>query len=260
MTDFAEIDGCRLAYEQAGEGPPLVLVHGFGLDRRLWEPQVAAFAGRFTVIRYDCRGFGQSTGELDGRYRHGADLRALLEHLGVERATVGGMSMGGQIALELAALEPERVERLVLVDPFLADFDFSEAWAGMWGALAQLARTRGIEVAKETWREGMLFSVDDRAPEAGALLRRMMEDWSGWHLEHPSHFPYERISPRLSDVRAPTLITAGELDLPDFLRIAELLEERIPAARRALLPEAGHVPNLERPEAFNRVLARFLAS
>lgn len=260
MTDFAELDGCRLAYERAGEGPALVLVHGFGLDRRLWEPQAEALAGRFTVIRPDCRGFGLSTGELDQGYRHGADLCALLDHLGVERATVGGMSMGGQIALELAVLDPDRVERLVLVDPFLADHQFSEAWHGMWKALAQLARNQGIEAAKETWRDGMLFSVDDRAPRAGALLRSMMEDWSGWHLEHPEHFPYERISPRLSEVRVPTLITVGELDLPDFHAIAERLEQRLGEARRVTIAGAGHVPCLEDSAAFGELLEPFLGA
>jgi len=260
MTDFAELDGCRLAYEREGRGPALVLVHGFGLDRRLWEPQAEALRSRFDVIRPDCRGFGLSTGALDGGYRHGADVSALLDHLGIERATIGGLSMGGQIALELAVLDPARVERLVLVDPYLADHAFSDAWRGMWDALAQLARTQGVEAAKETWRQGMLFSVDDRAPRAGALLHRMMEDWSGWHLQHPGHFPYERLSPRLSEVRVPALIAVGELDLPDFHAIAEQLERRLPDARRVTIPGAGHVPSLEDPERFGELLQEFLGA
>ncbi len=256
--DYAELAGCRLCFERAGSGPPLVFVHGFGLDHRLWEPQFERFAASHSVVRYDLRGFGASTGSLEDGYTHGADLVALLDHLGLERATLVGLSLGGQVALELGALHPERVERLVLVDPFLADYDFSEVWIGMWKALSTLASSRGLETAKETWREGMLYSVSERKPEAAALLHEMMHDWSGWHLAHPEHYPYVSISPRLGEIRAPALVVAGELDLPDFLAIAEGLEARVPGARRALIPDAGHVPNLEQREDFNELLGDFL--
>jgi pimeloyl-ACP methyl ester carboxylesterase len=256
--DFAELPDCRLCFERAGSGAPLVFVHGYGLDHRLWGPQVEPFATSRTVVNYDLRGFGASTGSLEQGYTHSADLLALLDHLELERATIVGLSMGGQVALELGALHPERVERLVLVDSFLADYEFSEAWIGMWGALAKLASTRGIDTAKETWLEGMLFSVTERKPHAAAVLREMMEGWSGWHLAHPGHFPYVSVSERLVDVRAETLIVVGELDLPDFLSIAERIDERLPAGRRVQVPGAGHVPNLEEPEQFNTLLGEFL--
>jgi pimeloyl-ACP methyl ester carboxylesterase len=259
MTAFAELADCRLAYERRGSGPALVFIHGFGLDRRLWDPQFAHLDGRGELVRYDCRGFGESSGSLEGEYRHGADLEALLDHLGIERATLVGMSMGGQIALETAVLRPERVERLVLVDAFLADFEFSEAWRGMWRALAKLARSQGLEAAKQTWREGMLFRMEERFPEAARALGEMMESWSGWHLAHPDHYPYRSISARLSEVSAPALVAVGELDLPDFQAIADRIAGRLPRAERAVIPGAGHVPCLETPAAFHRALDAFLA-
>ena len=259
MTAFADLTetGCRLRYERRGDGEPIVFVHGYGLDHRLWQPQFERLDG--DLVRYDCRGFGSSTGSLEGDYRHGADLVALMDHLGIERATLFGMSMGGQVVLETAVLNPERVARLVLVDPFLADFDFSEAWRGMWDALAQLAETRGLASARETWREGMLYRMDERYPRAAEALRRMMDDWSGWHLGQPEHYPYRSISHRLGELTMPALLTVGELDLPDFHAIADRIEARLPGVERALIPGAGHVPNLETPEAFHRVVEPFLA-
>jgi len=256
--DFADLPGCRLAFERAGSGPPLVFVHGFGLDHRLWGPQFERFAASHMVVRYDLRGYGASSGSLEDGYTHGGDLVALLDHLELECATLVGLSMGGQVALELGVLHPERVERLVLVDSFLADHDFSEAWVGMWKALSQLATSRGLETAVETWREGMLFSVAQREPQAAALLREMMDSWSGWHLAHPEHYPYVPVSPRLAEIRAEALVVVGELDLPDFAAIAERLGERLPVVRREVVPGAGHVPNLEQAEAFNALLAGFL--
>ena len=258
MPSFAELADCRLAYERRGSGPSFVFIHGFGLDRRLWEPQFAHLAGRADLLRYDCRGFGESSGALEGDYRHGADLVALLDHQGIERATLVGMSMGGQIALETAVLHPERVERLILIDSFLADFEFSEAWQGMWRALRQLARSQGLEAAKETWREGMLFSMEDRFPPAAEALRAMMDDWSGWHLGHPEHYPYRSISHRLAEIAVPALVAVGELDLPDFHAIAKRIAASVPRAQHAVIPLAGHVPSLETPQAFHRAVDAFL--
>ena len=208
--------------------------------------------------RYDCRGRGRSSGPRGGGYRRGADLLALLDHQEIASATLVGMSMGGQIALETAVLAPERVERLVLVDPFLADFEFSEAWRGMWRALKQLSRSQGLEAAKETWREGMLFSMEDRFPAAAEALSAMMDTWSGWHLAHTDHYPYRSISHRLAEVAAPALVAVGELDLPDFHAIAERIAAGVPRAERAVIPGAGHVPSLETPAAFHAALDPFL--
>jgi pimeloyl-ACP methyl ester carboxylesterase len=211
------------------------------------------------MLRFDCRGFGESSGPLDDGFRHVDDLRALLDQLGIGRATLVGLSMGGQIAMETALLHPERVERLVLVDPFLADFDFSPDWHGMWRELAYQAHEQGIEAAKATWCEAMLFSLEVRHPEAAARLRSMMSGWSGWHLAHPQHFPYVRLSPRLSEIRAPTLVLVGELDLPDFQAIAKQIEHSLPRVQRVVVPGVGHQPNLEDPARFHALVDSFLA-
>ena len=113
-SGFVDVGGTSLYYEVAGAGAPVVLVHGFGLDRRMWDEQVDVLAERFTVVRYDLRGFGRSNAERV-EFWPTEGLRALLDFLKVERATLVGLSLGGIVAADFASEHPERVERLVLV-------------------------------------------------------------------------------------------------------------------------------------------------
>ena len=115
-----ERPGARLAYEVTGDGPAVVLVHGFGLDRRMWDPQAEHLAARFRVVRYDCRGFGAS-GPFDPAvpYTHAGDLVALLDHLAIGDAALVGLSFGGRVVLQAALAAPARVRGLVLLDAVL---------------------------------------------------------------------------------------------------------------------------------------------
>lgn len=258
-AQWADLDGCRLRYELAGSGPGVVFVHGYGLDRRMWDGAFERLAASHTVVRYDCRGFGESEGALDDSYTHGGDLLALLDHLDLGRVDLVGLSMGSQASMEVAVQWPERVRRLVLPGPWLADYSFSKDYRDMWTLLASQAQDYGVEVAKEMWRESMLFNLETRSPTAGARLREIMGRWTGWHLAHVAHFPYAKVSERLAGVCAPTLVVLGELDLPDFKGVAQRIAERVPGAELVVLPEVGHVPNLEAPEVFEPLAERFLA-
>lgn len=146
---FVEVKGSQIYFETAGSGPSLVLVHGFSLDRRMWDPQFEMLAARFSVLRYDCRGFGLSFLPTKETYTHGEDLRALLAHLKIERAIVMGLSMGGQIALELATSHHGVVQKLILVDPFLSDFSFSDEWRKMRMRMAEKGAAGDVNAAKE---------------------------------------------------------------------------------------------------------------
>src|SRR5260370_24216882 len=114
------LPGARLVYEVTGDGPAVVLVHGFGLDMRMWDPQARALAGPFPLVRYDCRGFGAS-GPFDPAvlYTHAGDLVALLDHIGVGDAALVGLSFGGRVVLETALAAPARARGLVLLDAVL---------------------------------------------------------------------------------------------------------------------------------------------
>src|SRR4029077_5137260 len=119
-TAVLPLPGAGLAYEVTGDGPAVVLVHGFGLDMRMWGPQVEHLGARYRVVRYDCRGFGAS-GPFDPAvpYTHAADLVALLDHLAIGQAVLAGLSFGGRVVLQTALAAPARVRGLVLLDAVL---------------------------------------------------------------------------------------------------------------------------------------------
>ena len=123
--------GARLAYEVTGDGAPVVLVHGFGLDMRMWDPQVEQLAGRFRVVRYDCRGFGAS-GPFDPAhgYTHAGDLLALLDHLSIGQAVLAGLSFGGRVVMQTALSAPARVRGLALLDAVLDGVSWDSGSAG----------------------------------------------------------------------------------------------------------------------------------
>jgi 3-oxoadipate enol-lactonase len=116
----AEVNGTRLYYEGAGSGHPLVLIHGFGLDTRMWDDQFDVFARHYRVVPYGMRGYGDSAPPADESYSHTDDLKALLEHLSIDRAHVLGQSRGGAVAIDFALAHPGATSALVLVDPVLA--------------------------------------------------------------------------------------------------------------------------------------------
>jgi 3-oxoadipate enol-lactonase len=163
-TGTAEVNGARIYYEVAGEGEPLVFVHAGIADSRMWEGQVAAFAERYKVIRYDLRGFGK-TEMVEGPFSHHEDLRGLLDFLGLERTHLVGCSMGGGAVLDFALEYPERVGDLVLVGSaiggFRPDFDPPKEWDELVAAdeAGDLERISELEVMM--WVDGPARSPED---------------------------------------------------------------------------------------------------
>ncbi|MEX1158808.1 MAG: alpha/beta fold hydrolase [Thermomicrobiales bacterium] len=261
---FVEVNGTRLWVEVAGadDAPSVVFVHGFSLDTRMWDGQFEAFAGRYRVARYDLRGFGRSAvPEAGVVYQHGEDLRALLDALGIERAALIGLSRGGEVALDFALQWPERVSALALVDSALPGFDTPELWA-MTGPIWKAGRESGAAAARDLWAACSLFEVANERPDCHEALTRIVADYSGWHWTN--HDPCVWTEPncvaQLGRIAAPTLVVAGERDIPDMLRIADTLALRIAGARKVVLPGLGHLPNMEDAEAFNDVVLEFLGS
>lgn len=256
---YADVNGTRLYYEVAGEGHPLVLVHGFSLDTRMWDAQVEAFAERFQVVRYDVRGYGRSAVPTVEGYYHADDLKGLCDHLGIEGAYVVGLSLGAAISLEFALANPERVDALVLVDPVMWVFD----WTPTEGPSAwELGRSAGLEAARHRWLADPLFAPALRNPVSADPLTRIISEYSGWHWMNPDPgiLPSPPASEHLEDVAAPTLVVVGELDVPDFQAVSEILYSRIPGAQKVVLTGAGHMSNMEVPDDFNATVLEFLGS
>src|SRR5829696_6477816 len=262
-TGTAEVNGARVYYEVAGEGEPLVLVHAGIADSRMWEGQVAAFAERYKVVRYDLRGFGK-TEMVEGPFSHHEDLRGLLDFLGVERTHLVGCSMGGGVVLDFALEYPERVGDLVLVGSaiggFRPDFDPPRQWDELVAAdeAGDLERISELEV--QIWVDGPERSPDEVDASVRDLVREMnlialkneaSDLGEEWEPEPPA-------ADRLPDVQAPTLLIVGDEDEPSVFAAADLLERELPNVRKVVMHGTAHVPNMERPEEFNRNVLDFL--
>jgi 3-oxoadipate enol-lactonase len=260
VSGFAQVNGTRLYYEIAGSGPPLVLIHGFTLDTRMWEDQFSIFADRYQVLRYDVRGFGKSAVPTTESYSAAADLKALLTYLHIEQAHILGLSMGGGHATRFALAYPESTKTLISVDAVLGGYQWGAAFASDLHAVVRLARTGSIQAAREHW-----LGLDLFAPARGHLhvnrrLEQMINDYSGWHWLHDD--PGQELDPspaqQLDRIGVPTLVIVGEQDLPDFRQIADLLESYVPDARKVIIKGAGHMANMEEPSEFNDIVLRFL--
>ena len=165
-ADTLTVAGATLVYDVTGTGPPVVLVHGFGLDMRMWEPQLPALAGRYQVIRYDCLGFGQS-GAFDPTvpYAHHEDLVALLDHLGVGTAVVVGLSFGGRVAMHTALAAPSRLRALALLDAVLDGVAWDLESAAGLDAVGAAVAEGGIAAGRTAWMAHPLFAAAREHPE-----------------------------------------------------------------------------------------------
>ena len=257
-----DVNGVEMAYDASGSGTALVLLHAGIADRTMWEDLTPMLAERHRVIACDLRGFGE-TPLPDGPFVYAADVAAMLEALGIERAHLVGVSLGGHVALDLALARPELVDRLVLVGAGIDDWEHDATMAAAW-AEEEAAFERGDldEVAwinVRTWLDGP--TRDASAVSAG--LRRRVYEMQRVALDHENPAatggwltPSRRA--RLADVVAPTLVLVGALDQRDFRRIARFLASEIPGARFEELPAVAHLAPLERPEAFARTVLGFL--
>jgi pimeloyl-[acyl-carrier protein] methyl ester esterase len=252
-------DGVRLRYRDEGRGPAVILVHGWTLDLEMWGPQLTALSRRFRVVRLDRRGFGLSSGRpaLDGDV---ADLGALCRHLDLGRVALVGMSQGARSVLAFDAAAPERVSCLVLDGP--PDID-SRAAAEEDVPVARyraLLRSKGVEAVRREWAKHPLAQL--RSADAGAhgLLSSMLGRYRGADLVTAPVSAGAAPGPiRPESVARPVLIITGEHDLPGRVKAADALARRLPHTERAVIPGAGHLPNLDNPDAYNNLVGAFLA-
>ena len=258
-TTTIEANSARLACEIAGQGEPVVLIHGFTLDRSMWDDQMPALTPHFRVIRYDARGFGQSSLPRE-QYTHHDDLNALLDVLDIPSAHVCGLSMGGGIALRFACVYPHRVRSLMLVDSTLPGHPLPPETGARLGAVYAAAREEGLDAARESWLTHPLFAPCTEQPDVAERMKRMVGDYSGWHWvnDEPAAELDPPVTARLKQITAPTMVVVGERDIADFQTFARRMVDEIPEAELATIPNAGHMSNMEAPEIFNQVLVDFL--
>ena len=259
---WVEVDGGRLYVASYGEGPPLLLLHGWTLDGRMFGPQLEAWAGEFTVIVPDRRGFGRSTAppalarELD-------DIDALLADFALEGVHLLGMSQGGRVALRYAATRRGRLRSLILqgavVDGFAADEAADERLPiAEWAALA---RAGGVEAVKKQWLAHPMLRLGPEAAEGRRLLKAMVADYRGADLVGFDAADYAfalDVLAALSHFTKPTLILTGARESAARKAHARAILEAIPNAREVFLERSGHLANLSEPEAYAEAVAAFV--
>ena len=253
--------GGPLAYDVQGEGPPVLLLHAFPLGLAMWDAQVTTLRGQHQVIRFDDRGFGASPpGDgLLSMERIADDAAALLDHLGVAKAVVCGLSMGGYAAFAMVRRHADRLRGLVLADT-RAPADTPEGREGR-AALAQKVLREGAVAAAEAFVPKLLGETTKRErPQVVARVREIV-------LGNPPRGIADALAglaaradstPTLREIRMPTLVVCGEEDTLTPPADAEALQRGIAGSRLVLVPRAGHLTNLEDPDAFNRALLGFL--
>jgi 3-oxoadipate enol-lactonase len=256
-SGFLELDGGKIYFEVAGSGHPLVLIHGGQMDSRMWDEQFALFSRTYRVIRYDYRGFGKSPAATKP-FAGEDDLAALLKYLGVQKAYVVGLSLGGRVAIDFALAHPDMVDALVPVAPGLSgahfgdDPSFMESWraaqAGDWQKVAEI------------WLKSGYMAPAMENPKIAPRLRQLATEDAHENLDNGAleRVLYPPAIERLPNIKVPTLLIVGNRDVPDIHQICGLLYARVPGIKVILIQNSGHIVNMEQPEEFNRAVLDFL--
>ncbi|HEY1751385.1 MAG TPA: alpha/beta fold hydrolase [Caulobacteraceae bacterium] len=244
-------DGVELYYEVHGSGTPVLLTHGYSSSSHMWAGQVAPFAARYQLITWDMRGHGRSDYPADlAEYTEAAtvaDMAAILDAVGVKKAVIGGLSLGGYMSLAFHLAHPERTLALLIIDTG-PGYKSDEPRAG-WNATA-------IRRAERLESEGL------PAPGAGGAETRtaphrdatgLARAARGMLTQHDA-----RVISSLPEINCPSLVVVGAKDQP-FLAASDYMATKIPGAQKVVIPDAGHAANIDQPEAFNAAVLGFLA-
>jgi pimeloyl-ACP methyl ester carboxylesterase len=252
----------EIAFDDIGSGFPVVFLHAFRLNRTMWEPQVTALVGEFRCITIDMRGFGGSAASPPySMDRYADDVAAVLDALGIERAVITGLSMGGYVAFAMWRRHRARVRALVLADT-RATADSVEG-AEKRRSMIEIAETQGPTAVANLQIAGLVGKTTrDKRPDIYDAMHRMMaqaevEGIVGG-LEAMMGRPDS--TPTLATIDVPTLVVVGDEDVITPVADARAMHEGIPASRLEILRQAGHLSSVERPASFNTVMSEFLAS
>lgn len=263
---FVSIHNAKLYYEVAGAGTLLVMIHAGVADSRQWDNEFAYFAQSNQVIRYDMRGYGKSE-PVDGEFSHMSDLVSLLDTLGVhEPIVIMGCSMGGGLAMDFALTHPSRVKALVMVDSGPSGLKLDTPTPSKFYD-AEKAYESGdfdlvAEIETQIWFDGM-----DRAPEqVDPTMRKLLYEMNRLALSHEIKGLGTRLPntetpafDRLENLNIPVLIVVGSQDTPYILAAADYMKEKIKSAIKITLEDAAHLPNMDKPQEFQKVVEKFLS-
>jgi len=263
-------DGVHLYYEETGSGIPVIFVHEYAGDYRSWEQQLRHFGQRYRAIAYNARGYPPSDVPADpGAYsqvRAADDIGAVLTHLGIDRAHVVGLSMGGFATLHFGFRHPARARSLVVAGcGYGAEKDTSSRFRAEAEAIAAFIEQNGMRVFADKYAYGPTrVQFENKDPRGFAEFKRMLAEHDavgarytqlGVQRERPSLY---ELTDQMKALRVPTLVLTGDEDWP-CLQPGLLMKQSIPSAALAVMPNCGHAINLEDPDEFNHIISGFLA-
>ncbi len=264
---FVNVDSGKLFYEELGKGEPLIFIHGHSFDHYEWEPQFYAFAKKYWVIRYDVRGYGRSTMPQEfANYMHADDLAKLMDELKINKAHVVGLSMGGFIGLDFLALHQHRLLSVTLAsgDVWTASPGPLVPWNDSTIAIAKekihTLYKNGIHNMKKEWFNVLTMRNGKAIEQLRQPVWNMIYKWDAWQPTHiePRFLLGTSVIEKLKQTKitVPVLVLTGDEDALRKNKVIEL----VPVAKQIIIPNAGHVSNLENVAGFNKALSNFLKS
>ncbi|MBD0724960.1 hypothetical protein B6A10_07200 [Flavobacterium sp. L1I52] len=263
-TGFVEVGNAKLYYEELGKGEPLIFIHGHSFDHSEWDPQFFEFAKKYRVIRYDCKGYGYSDMPKEGlEFLHVEDLLKVMDYLKIKKAHLVGLSMGGFIATDFLALHQDRLLSVTMASGGVFPVPGpSEPWTKEQ-LLVRRAEIEKMEKAgtmnqKWEWLNALMRKGGSNLEQIRRAVWDMIYKWDQWQPLHvePRLVLGNDVIPLLKKqkITVPVMVLTGEVDKNNRNKLLEC----VPAAKQVIVPNAGHVSNLENPEAFNRLVMEFL--
>ena len=262
-SGVVDVGTAKLAYDEAGQGDAIIMIHGGLLTKEMWDGPFQELAESYRVVRYDARNHGKSLSEK-GDFFHFKDLDALMDGLHIEKAVIMGLSMGGYVATDFVLRHPNKVSGLILVAPGLSGYDFHgpefEAFIERYNAAAASGDKDQIAAAfMEAWVYGPKRKAED-LPQAlrdrvRGMIRQSMETHNDQAVEYR---PLPLAAGRLNEIKAPTLAIVGDLDMPGILEIVDLLGKNLPNFDKVVIPGVAHMVSLEKPAEFDAAVRAFL--
>jgi 3-oxoadipate enol-lactonase len=251
-----DIPGGRLRYRDEGHGPCVILLHGWTFDLEMWDSQVAMLRDELRLVRFDRRGHGFSSGLPDSTADSG-DIAALCQHLNLRTVALLGMSQGARGALRFASEQPERVSGLILDGPPNFNQQAVDDDVPMQ-RFRELVRSGGVDAFRREWSNHALVQLCTEAAPMQSRVHAMIARYPARELQSPLPAPIAGSAIALESIRVPALVLSGAYDLPSRLTAARDLSARLPIAEHMVLPEAGHLINLDQPALYSRLCRDFL--
>ena len=270
LYQFAEINGTAFHYDIRGSGPAMVLVHSGVSDLRFWDDQIDVFGQSHQVLRYDMRGYGSTPNGLDGQSNL-EDLRILLDHLAIDKATLIGCSIGGGLVIDFAINYPNRVNALIPVAAAVGGYEPEQvnqshkAESEKIGEQVEEAYNAGnlekaADLYAKIWMDGPKRTPEQVDPAVRAKAVEMLITL--FELPEGEDEDFIELEPdaasRLSQIQASTLVIIGDHDVERLIHHSDFIAKAIPGAKKAVMQGVAHYPNMEKPAEFNKLVLEFL--